>query len=145
MSFLHIDMTQVIEILSQRTRTYLFYIVNIMGADVLAMQGARTSAAMIWTKSNRDNSVPHVKGLWKYVTQYSLKFSYTVWCCMCSILTQRQITQLHCLCSWRHVFVWNQSRAQFLFITTGHSQCCYTSNVFSLHTSLLRHDGKTNL
>ena len=45
LSFLHIDMN-------------LFYIVNIMGADVLATQGARVSAAMIFTKFNRINSVP---------------------------------------------------------------------------------------
>ena len=32
---------------SCKTRTYLFYIVNIMGADVLVTQGARTSATMI--------------------------------------------------------------------------------------------------
>ena len=42
MSFLHIDMTQVVGL-------YLFYIVSIMGADVLAMQGARASAIMILT------------------------------------------------------------------------------------------------
>ena len=34
---------------SSKTRTYLFYIVNIMAADVLAMQGARASATMIMT------------------------------------------------------------------------------------------------
>ena len=32
-----------------KTRTYLFYIVNIMAADVLATQGARASATMILT------------------------------------------------------------------------------------------------
>ena len=36
-SFLHIDSTQVVEILPlNKTRTYLFYVVNIMTADVLA-------------------------------------------------------------------------------------------------------------
>ena len=34
---------------SNKTRTYLFYIINIMAAGVLATQGARTSAAMILT------------------------------------------------------------------------------------------------
>ena len=34
---------------SSRTRTYLSYIVNIMGADVLVPQGARASATMILT------------------------------------------------------------------------------------------------
>ena len=44
---------------SNKTRTYpAFFIVNIMAAGVLAMQGARASAAMILTKLNRDNSVP---------------------------------------------------------------------------------------
>ena len=32
-----------------KTRTYLFYIVNIMVADVLATQGARASATMVLT------------------------------------------------------------------------------------------------
>ena len=41
---------------SNKTRTYLF-----MAAGVLATQGARTSAARILTRLNRDNSVP-VKG-----------------------------------------------------------------------------------
>ena len=34
---------------SSKIRTCLFYIVNIMGADVLATQGARASATMIFT------------------------------------------------------------------------------------------------
>ena len=37
---------------------YLFYIVNIMAADVLVTQGARASAAIILAYLNRDNSVP---------------------------------------------------------------------------------------
>ena len=41
---------------SSKTWTYLFCIVNIMGVDVLAMQGARASAIMISI-----NSVPHVQ------------------------------------------------------------------------------------
>ena len=50
MSFLHTDMTQVVEILPQvRPGTYLFYRVSIMGADALATQGARASATMILT------------------------------------------------------------------------------------------------
>ena len=45
MSFLHIDMTHVVEILPQvRQELYLFYMVSIMGAEVLATQGARASA-----------------------------------------------------------------------------------------------------
>ena len=59
MSFLHIDMTQVIEILPQvKTRSYLIYIVNIMGADVLATQGARSSSTMIFTMLNQIKSAP---------------------------------------------------------------------------------------
>ena len=34
---------------SYKTRTHIFYIVTIMVADVLAMQGARASATMILT------------------------------------------------------------------------------------------------
>ena len=40
------------------SRTHLFYIVNIMGADVLATQWARTVATMISTMLNRICSVP---------------------------------------------------------------------------------------
>ena len=59
MSFLHTDMTQVIEILPHvRQELNLFYIVNIMGADVLATQGARASATMLFAMWNWDNSVP---------------------------------------------------------------------------------------
>ena len=36
MSLLHIDMTQVLKILPRKTSTYIFYIANIMAADVLA-------------------------------------------------------------------------------------------------------------
>ena len=37
MSLLHINMTQVVKILPlSKTRTYIFYLVNIMAADVLA-------------------------------------------------------------------------------------------------------------
>ena len=43
---------------SSKTRTCLFYIVSIMGADVLATQGARTSATMMFTVLNQINSVP---------------------------------------------------------------------------------------
>ena len=46
---------------SCKTITYLFNIANIMGADVLATQGARTSATMILTMLNRNNSVPAPK------------------------------------------------------------------------------------
>ena len=53
MSFLHMDMTQVVEILP-----HLFYIVHTMSADVLATQGARASSTMIITLLNRINSVP---------------------------------------------------------------------------------------
>ena len=43
---------------SCKTKTHLFYIVNIVGADVLATQGARASATMLLTMLNRNNSVP---------------------------------------------------------------------------------------
>ena len=41
-----------------KTRTFFFYIVNIIGADVLATQGARASAAVIFTMLNQINSNP---------------------------------------------------------------------------------------
>ena len=59
-------MTQVVEILPQVTRTYLLYIVNDMGADVLATQGPRASSTMIFAMLNRINSVPHFKGFTSY-------------------------------------------------------------------------------
>ena len=43
---------------SIESRIYLFLLVNIMGADVLVTQGARTSATMIFTLLNWINSVP---------------------------------------------------------------------------------------
>ena len=46
---------------SSKTRTYPFYLVNIMGADVLVTQGARASATMILAWLNQDNSL-HTKG-----------------------------------------------------------------------------------
>ena len=47
------------------TRTYLLYIVNIMGADVLTTQGARASATMIFTILNQIHSVP---ARWGFLT-----------------------------------------------------------------------------
>ena len=72
MSFLHIDMIQVVDWnhSSSMTRTYLFYIVNIMGADVLSMQRARASATMTFTMFNRINLVPAREGLrclWNFI------------------------------------------------------------------------------
>ena len=46
-----------------KTRNYPFYIVNVMGADVLALQRIGASAAMIFTLLNRINSVPARQGL----------------------------------------------------------------------------------
>ena len=43
--------------LTCKTRTCLFCIVNIIGADVLATQGARASATVIFTMLNRIDSV----------------------------------------------------------------------------------------
>ena len=64
MLFLHIDMAEVVENPSlSKTRTYIFYIVNIMGADVLALQGVRASLTMILTMLNRINSIPALYGL----------------------------------------------------------------------------------
>ena len=46
------------------TRTYLFCIVNIVGTDVLARQGARESATMILTVLSRIDSVPARYDFW---------------------------------------------------------------------------------
>ena len=63
MSFLHIAMTQVQNISSYKTRTYLFYTVNIIATDDLATQWARASTNMILTKFNRINLVSTRSGL----------------------------------------------------------------------------------
>ena len=55
-SFLLIDMTQGSwNPVSSKRSTYLFYKVNIMSVDVLATQGPRASATMIFTVSNQIN------------------------------------------------------------------------------------------
>ena len=46
---------------SSKTRIYIFYIVNIMAADVLATQGNRASATMMLTWLNRDPRTLRVK------------------------------------------------------------------------------------
>ena len=52
-------MPEVVEIFPRvRQELTYFYIFNIMGADVLATQGARVSATMMLTMLNRINSVP---------------------------------------------------------------------------------------
>ena len=58
MSFFQTDMIQVVEILHHVKRSYLVFIVGVMAADGLEMQGARASATMILTLLNQDNSVP---------------------------------------------------------------------------------------
>ena len=57
-SFLHTNMTQVIEILPHVKQKYLFNIVNIIVVDVPATQGARASATLIFAMLNPINSVP---------------------------------------------------------------------------------------
>ena len=65
MTFLHSDMTRVVEILPQvrQGTTYIFYIVNVMAADILATQESKASATMILTILNRIKSVPARFGL----------------------------------------------------------------------------------
>ena len=58
MALLHIDMTDSQNPSSYKTRAYLFYIVNIMAADELAMQRARASATMIFHMLNHIDLVP---------------------------------------------------------------------------------------
>ena len=56
MAFPHIDMTHPPLC---KTRNYLFYIVNIMGVDVLTTQGGRASATVIFSMLNQISSVMH--------------------------------------------------------------------------------------
>ena len=58
MSLFHIITTKVVEILPQVRQELTYSTVNIMGADVLAMQGASTSTTMIFTMLNRIESCP---------------------------------------------------------------------------------------
>ena len=60
MSMFHTDLRQAVEILPY-VMTLLFYTVNIMGADVLVMQGARASATMIFTMLNQIIGSPYIK------------------------------------------------------------------------------------
>ena len=48
---------------SCQTRTYLFYLINIMGVDVLGTQGGRASAVMIVIMLNRIIRCPRFTGL----------------------------------------------------------------------------------
>ena len=77
-SFLHTD-TGSWNPSSSTTRTYLFYIVNIMCADVLATQGARASATMTFTMMDRINSVPARYGYTNWNAQYLLRSSRLFW------------------------------------------------------------------
>ena len=63
---------------SCRARTCLFYIANVVGAIVLATQGARASSTMIFTLLNRDNSIAARSRL----TLYVLIFSEETWTCI---------------------------------------------------------------
>ena len=63
-SLLCIHMTKAVEILPpSKTRTCLFYIIDNMGADVLAPSVARASATMICIMLTRINSVSAHNGL----------------------------------------------------------------------------------
>ena len=55
---------------SYKTRTYLFYIINIMGVDVLVTQGARASVTMILTMLNWNNSSTRTLGF-NQLTMYA--------------------------------------------------------------------------
>ena len=52
--FLDTESTEVVKIHSHEKQEYPHFIVNNMAADVLAMQGARASAAMVLTWSWRN-------------------------------------------------------------------------------------------
>ena len=71
---------------SCKTRTYLFYMMNCMGADVLATQGARASATMIFIMLNRNNSFP---------ARWGLSLNH------CGLVTSYGVTELD-----QHYFRW---------------------------------------
>ena len=78
MSLLKNHMTQIAEIISScKTRTCLIYIFNIMGADVLVIQGARASTTMIFIVWNWFKSVPACWGsIYSRFISLALKQSY---------------------------------------------------------------------
>ena len=99
MLFPNIGMAQVVEILPQscKTMTYLFYMVNIMNADILVMQRARASATLIFTMLNRINSV------WSHGSDDGTPGSLPAPWGLSSIYTRREIagwvtgfTMTHC-------------------------------------------------
>ena len=48
MLFIHIDFTRVVKILPEVRQGFLFYVVNILSADVLVTQGAKASTTVIF-------------------------------------------------------------------------------------------------
>ena len=71
-SFLNTDMIRVFEVLPhvRQELTYSPKSINIMGDDVLATQGARASAIIIFTMSNRNDWVPARWGIKKIELRY---------------------------------------------------------------------------
>ena len=111
-SFLHIDRTHTgsWNPLSCKTRTYLFYIVNIMGADVLATQGARASATMILTNImtmlNRNNSVlaHYGSSLEPYMLNLLEKMSKLILIFLSFLHTEMsQVAVFHSEARWGHI------------------------------------------
>ena len=63
MSFLHIDITQIVGILPQVTQEVTFSALLISWLpDIPPTQGARALTTMIFTMLNRINTAPHIKG-----------------------------------------------------------------------------------
>ena len=58
MSLLHIDMTQLVEILAHVRQESTYSTLSIIAADDLVTQGTGASATMILTYLNQDNPVP---------------------------------------------------------------------------------------
>ena len=98
-----------------KTRTYLFYIVNTMVADVLVTQGARASATMILTLLKWDNLVPTREELIQILVWYFADSYQWLFDCMspCVVATcEGSFDRLHKWCSnsylWHPCFlIWN--------------------------------------
>ena len=118
---------------SYKTRTCLFYIVNITGDDVLATQGARTSATMILTMLNMNNSVP---ARWQYLAtgfRFCTTFMWfnhrTLWFPPDEKLLGPRLRYLCNMARANIFYLWNLRRVNSIVIVNDFVSMHFLSNV----------------
>ena len=99
-----------------KTRTCLFYIINIMAADVLATQGARASATMILTYVNWVNSVPALVQI--MASHYLSQWWLLCWCIHASL----GLNDLQMACCWQTLTRTNDRPSSLLHISRPRPQ-----------------------